>query len=249
MRLPSLPDERGDRSPPPFRGFPSGLGEDNINLEGKLGFSGGEVLLMANRFISATAAVLLSLCGFPQATSAQLYFYRHRPPQQSQSGPMPVTLDGTVLSISSSEMQVMVSAGGKGNRNRGPRGKWTVVTQPKTTFTVTGEAKADYLKPGLTVRFHAENASKAETLEDKVRELTIVGLPHSGSQHAAAPAKTAKPPTAKALDLSNGAAATEVVGHLGPSREKQWMVRRTANRCTSIWPTTSRSRFRFMTAG
>jgi hypothetical protein len=180
---------------------------------------------MANRFCAtATAAVvLLSLGGFPQAAFAQPYPpnpYRHMPPPQFP--PRPVTLDGTVLSISSSEIDVMVSPSGKGHR-RGPRGKWAVLTQAKTAFTVTGEAKADYLKPGLTVRFNAENAAGTETLQDKISELTIVALPHSKPQPA--PAKKVQAATVKAPDLSDESAVTEVVGHLGRSSEKQWMVR------------------------
>ena len=180
---------------------------------------------MANRFLRPRQRPLscFSSAVFRKRRLPSLYLYHHMPPQRPRRARMPVTLDGTVLSISSSEIEVMVSPPGKGSHRRGPRGKWIVVTQPKTAFTVNGEAKADYLKPGLTVRFNAENAAKAETLQDKVGELTIVALPHSKPPPAAA--KNVKPPTVKAPDLSDASAATEVVGHLGPSSEKQWMVR------------------------
>jgi hypothetical protein len=138
---------------------------------------------------------------------------------------VPVTLQGTVQTISAAKIEVLVDAPDKKNKVKNqPKGQWTVINQPETKLVVTGEANPDYLHSGLTVQFYAEVAGPQ--VQDKIGELTVLGAGKVKTGIFAADGSVEKSNGHEAAEVPvAGSQASKVVGRLGHVQGSKWPVR------------------------
>jgi hypothetical protein len=170
-------------------------------------------------------AIGLALPAFGQARPSL-----KRPPPPDQPTTLPANLEGTVVEIKSGEIVISAHLPAEKDAKEKPEDTvWTVTTPPKISIRVVGEAKPDYLKPGLTVQFTAtveegEAGEKTVDVKEKIKELTIIN-PARGASRGTTPAR--KP--AKKADgegpAPKGPEPLPVVGRLGPMHEHKWPVR------------------------
>jgi preprotein translocase subunit YajC len=95
--------------------------------------------------------------GTPQQRQQQLQ------QQQLQQAMTAVDVSGTIGAVAPGRIQVLSDS----NEN------WIIALSPKTKVQVSGEASADFLRPGMFVQLKAE-VDKRGVAADKIEELTIV---------------------------------------------------------------------------
>lgn len=83
--------------------------------------------------------------------------------QQQQQAMTTVDVSGTIEAIAMGRIQIITDS----------NEKWMIALTPKTKVQVTGEANADFLRPGMFVQLKAD-VDKRGVAADKIDELTIV---------------------------------------------------------------------------
>ena len=83
--------------------------------------------------------------------------------QQMQQAMTTFDVSGTIEAIAAGRIQVLSDS----NEN------WMIALTPKTKVQVSGEASADFLRPGMFVQLKAE-VDKRGVAADKIEELTII---------------------------------------------------------------------------
>ena len=83
--------------------------------------------------------------------------------QQMQQAMTTVDVSGTIAAMAAGRIQMLSDS----------KENWMIALSPKTNVQVTGEASADFLRPGMFVQLRAE-VDKRGVAADKVEELTIV---------------------------------------------------------------------------
>ncbi len=128
----------------------------------------------------------------------------YRPPKPVKL--QPAYLEGTITSVTANQIVMTTKNDSK---------TWTVYSEPETMARVTGQAKADFLKPGLIVKFEAELDGQ-NGAKDKISELSILTLskenplgvfPPGSTPHGAAGSASGGKPSSKPSE-SHGFGAT-----------------------------------------
>lgn len=138
-------------------------------------FTVKEVLDMFIRFLIATCVLFYAVvsadaqinnpynpygirsgAGTPQQRQQQLQ-------QQQMQQTMPIDVSGTIEAIAAGRIQILADSGEN----------LIIALSPKTKVQVSGEASADFLRPGIFVQLKAD-VDKRGVAADKVEELTIV---------------------------------------------------------------------------
>jgi hypothetical protein len=97
------------------------------------------------------------------AQRAQQQQQRQQNQEAQQAKPDTVTIEGTIQTATSKQLQV--------TDNKGK--KWTILGHKGTKLTITGTANPEFLHPDLTLQFTASVDDK-NAVKDKVGELTVV---------------------------------------------------------------------------
>jgi hypothetical protein len=132
-----------------------------------------------------------------------------------------VNLQGTVQSVSLSQIVMLADASKK---KGAPKGPWTILGQSQTSLVISGSATADYLHAGLGVQFNA-NVAGTE-VQGKVGTLAIVGASKTLKTGVfAADPSTVKSKSHDAADVPLAESqSSKVVGRLGRQQGDKWPV-------------------------
>ncbi len=175
--------------------------------------------LGASRLVPVLLVVLLA--GLPAWAWSPYYRPNYRPPAAAkQPTAESVTIQGTIQSITTAQIEVLCDAPakkGKDQNKNAPQGTWTVSTPHDLPIRVTGEAKPDYLRPGLMVQFTAK--ADGREVKEPIRELSIVTAATAHAASAGQPANKHAGP-----DEPAAAKPAKLTGRLGHFHDNHWPV-------------------------
>ena len=155
----------------------------------------------------------------------RLYTQQHQ--QQKQPTAESVSLQGTVKSISATNIEVTVDEPTDDDnqprkRKKMPHGTWSVIVPHDTPIQVTGEATPEYLHHGLLVRLTVEGKKPEQGAAETAHEMTIV----TAASHKPVPKGSTG---SKSKDNAEPATQKEesgrtIIGQLGHFKDNQWSV-------------------------
>ena len=132
-----------------------------------------------------------------------------------------VTVEGTIQGITSAQIEVLCDTPakkGKSLNKNAPHGKWTVSTPHDTPIRVVGEAKLDYLRPGLLVQFTAK--AEDQEVKEPIHELTIVTAATAHAASLGGQTGNKHGPD----EPAPGTKASKITGQLGHFHDNRWPV-------------------------
>ena len=176
--------------------------------------------------------LLLGLCtvfSSPLVARGWLHprLYRQQHQQPIPPTAEPVSLHGTVKSISATHIEVTVDepkdADKKKAKNKKmPHGTWSVILDHDTPIQVTGEATPDYLHHGLLVQLSVAGKERELGTAEMVHEMTIV----TAALHkpVAKSPTSSKPVDNASLEPLKQESGRTIIGQLGHYKDNQWSV-------------------------